>query len=287
MPPTPRAASFLDLNRMEWATSFAPFRRAGKRRCPRFATALARFGVTRNVACLPDGLPICAAIGDSHAALFGHRRLQPGDGKVTFGTGSSIRMTTLRGFIAPERGITTTVAWSINGQPTYAFEGNILVSAAALPWMADLLGLPDVQALTDLAPAPTRGPALSPPCRSWRAYWAADARALFSGITFTTSAPDGARRHRTAWRFRFMTSLRPCRRSRPPAWPALRRWRSQPEPFLMQCVADMLDHPLIQCDAPEASALGAAYLAGLTLGSGPTWPPSPPAPGGNLLPPRR
>ena len=39
--------------------------------------------------------------------------------------------------------------------------------------------------------------------------------------------------------------------------------------FLMQCVADTLHHPLIQCDAPEASALGAAWLAGLTLG---LWP---------------
>ena len=60
-------------------------------------------------------------------------------------------MTTLPRFIAPERGITTTIAWSIDGQPTYAFEGNILVSAAALPWMVEMLGLPDVQALTDLA----------------------------------------------------------------------------------------------------------------------------------------
>ena len=39
--------------------------------------------------------------------------------------------------------------------------------------------------------------------------------------------------------------------------------------FLMQCVADTLDHPLVQCDAPEVSALGTAYLAGLTLG---VWP---------------
>lgn len=55
----------------------------------------------------------------------------------------------------------------------------------------------------------------------------------------------------------------------------------------MQCVADMLDHPLIQCDAPEASALGAAYLAGLTLGVWPDLAAIAALPrSGNLLPPR-
>ena len=73
------------------------------------------FGTTQGVPGLPDGIPVRAAIGDSHAALFGHGAFRPGDGKVTFGTGSSI-MTTLPEFIAPERGITTTIAWRIGGR---------------------------------------------------------------------------------------------------------------------------------------------------------------------------
>ncbi len=59
---------------------------------------------------------------------------------MTFGTGSSVT-TTLPCFITPQNGITTTVAWRIAGVPTFAFEGNILVSAASLPWMAGILGL--------------------------------------------------------------------------------------------------------------------------------------------------
>ena len=123
-----------DLKRQVWSDELCALFGVPRAALPEVRDSSARFGETRNVPGLPDGIPICSAIGDSHAALFGHGAFNPGDGKVTFGTGSSI-MTTLPRFVAPERGITTTIAWSIAGQPTYAFEGNILVSAAALPWM--------------------------------------------------------------------------------------------------------------------------------------------------------
>ena len=108
------------------------------------------FTHTSGVPGLPDGIPVASAIGDSHAALFGHGAYGLGDGKVTFGTGSSV-MTTMPEFVVPPRGVTTTIAWSCNGKPTYAFEGNILVSASILPWTAELLGQKDVTELLDLA----------------------------------------------------------------------------------------------------------------------------------------
>ncbi|MGO8586748.1 glycerol kinase, partial [Rhizobium ruizarguesonis] len=83
-----------------------------------------------------------------------HGAFKPGDGKVTFGTCSSV-MTTLPRFIPPRNGVTTTFAWRLHGKPTFAFEGNILVFAASLPWMAGILGLSDVAALVELAPSPT------------------------------------------------------------------------------------------------------------------------------------
>ena len=96
------------------------------------------FGTTKGVALLKDGIPIAAAIGDSHAALFGHGAHSPGDGKVTFGTGSSV-MTTIQNFMRPPKGITTTIAWSLNGIPTFALEGNILVSAFAAPVVVGII----------------------------------------------------------------------------------------------------------------------------------------------------
>ncbi len=101
----------------------------------------APLATTRGIPGLPDGTPIASAIGDSHAALFSHGAFTPGDGKVTFGTGSSV-MATIPAFQPPPDGLTTTIAWSLNGQPTYAFEGNILVSAAILPWTASFWACP-------------------------------------------------------------------------------------------------------------------------------------------------
>lgn len=260
-----------DLNRQVWSDELCDLFGVPKSALPEVRDSAAHFGVTRNVPGLRDGIPIASAIGDSHAALFGHGAFEPGDGKVTFGTGSSI-MTTLPRFIAPEQGITTTIAWSIAGKPTYAFEGNILVSAASLPWMAEMLGLTDVQALTELAAtAEPEGPGFVPAFVGLGApYWHADARALFSGITFNTTRAQMARAVTDSIAFQVHDVFKAMSSQSPTA---LGRLYADGGPsrndFLMQCVADMLNHAIIQCDAPEASALGAAYLAGLSLG---IWP---------------
>lgn len=257
-----------DLGRQEWSDELCALFGVPKAALPEVRDSASRFGETKGVAGLRDGIPICAAIGDSHAALFGHRAFNSGDGKVTFGTGSSIMMA-LPEFIAPQQGITTTIAWSIDGRPTYAFEGNILVSAAALPWMADMLGLPDVQALTELAmTAAPGGPGFVPAFVGLGSpYWQADARALFSNITFNTTRAQMARAVTDSMAFQVHDVLAAMMAQSPaPLGRLYADGGPSKNTFLMQCVSDMIAHPLIQCEAPEASALGAAYLAGLTLG---------------------
>ncbi|NKN35915.1 glycerol kinase [Agrobacterium sp. a22-2] len=257
-----------DLTRQVWSDDLCDLFGVPEAALPQVRDSAALFGETRNVSGLADGIPIAAAIGDSHAALFGHGAFNPGDGKVTFGTGSSI-MTTLPRFIAPELGITTTIAWSIDGKPTYAFEGNILVSAAALPWMVEILGLPDVQALVDLAAtAAPSGPGFVPAFVGLGApHWHADARALFSGITFNTTRAQMARAVTDSMAFQVHDVFKAMSAQSPtPLGRLYADGGPSQNTFLMQCVADTLGHELFQCDAPEASALGAAYLAGLSLG---------------------
>lgn len=261
-------SQLLDLNKKAWSDELCDLFGVPKAFLPEVRDSASRFGETLGVPGLPDGIPVAAAIGDSHAALFGHGAFAPGDGKVTFGTGSSI-MTTLPHFIAPRNGITTTIAWSLDGQPTYAFEGNILVSAASLPWMADILGLPDVQALIDLAEtAEPQGPGFVPAFVGLGApHWHADARALFSGITFNTTRAQMARAVTDSIAFQVHDVFKAMAAQSPtPLGRLFVDGGPSKNTFLMQCVADMLAHPVIQCDAAEASALGAAYLAGLTLG---------------------
>ena len=257
-----------DLNRRCWSDELCALFGVPMDYLPQVYDSAAHFGATRNVKVLPDGIPVCSAIGDSHAALFGHGAYTPGDSKVTFGTGSSI-MTTLPAYIAPKNGITTTIAWSIGGKPTYAFEGNILVSAAALPWMVNLLGLPDVQALTDLAAtAEPNGPGFVPAFVGIGApHWQADARALFCGINFNTTRAQMARAVTDSMAFQVHDVFAAMAAQSPtPLGRLFADGGPSQNHFLMQCVSDTLNHHLIVCDAPEASALGAAYLAGMTLG---------------------
>lgn len=258
----------LDLNRQIWSEELCALFGIDIDALPDVRDSSGDFGVTLNVAGIKDGTPILAAIGDSHAALFGHGAFHPGDGKVTFGTGSSV-MTTLPHFIAPQNGITTTVAWRLAGKPTFAFEGNILVSASSLPWMVDILGLPDVAALVDLAAtAEPGGPGFVPAFVGLGApYWDSDSRALFSQINFSTTRAQMARAVTDSIAFQVHDVFAAMAQQSPTGFGRLfvDGGPSQNR-FLMQCVADMLEHPVIQRDAPEASALGAAYLAGLALG---------------------
>ncbi|MGO7017444.1 FGGY family carbohydrate kinase [Rhizobium leguminosarum] len=261
-------SQLFDLQEQSWSEELGEIFGVDIALLPEVLDSSADFGRTQGLPGVPDGTPIMAVIGDSHAALFGHGAFKPGDGKVTFGTGSSV-MTTLPRFIPPLNGVTTTVAWRLNGKPTFAFEGNILVCAASLPWMAGILGLSDVAALVELAAsAEPGGPGFVPAFVGLGApYWNSDARALFSQINFNTTRAQMARSVTDSIAFQVHDVIAAMRAQSGGELGALYvDGGPSQNRFLMQCVSNLIEHPVIQCEAPEASALGAAYLAGLSLG---------------------
>ncbi len=261
----------MDLKRLVWSDELCTLFGVDINALPDVRDSSGEFGVTKDVPGIKDGTPILAAIGDSHAALFGHGAFNPGDGKVTFGTGSSV-MTTLPHFIAPKQGITTTVAWQLAARRPSRSKAIFWSLPASLPWMADILGLPDVATLVELAStAAPGGPGFVPAFVGLGApHWDSDCRALFSQINFSTSRAQMARAVTDSIAFQVHDVFATMGAQSPTGFGRLfvDGGPSQSR-FLMQCVADMLDHPIIQRDAPEASALGAAYLAGLALGM---WP---------------
>ncbi|MBY3483717.1 FGGY family carbohydrate kinase [Rhizobium laguerreae] len=261
-------SQLFDLREQRWSEELGEIFDVDIALLPEVLDSSADFGRTQGLPGVPDGTPIMAVIGDSHAALFGHGAFKPGDGKVTFGTGSSV-MTTLPRFIPPRNGVTTTVAWRLHGKPTFAFEGNILVCAASLPWMAGILGLSDVAALVELAAsAEPGGPGFVPAFVGLGApYWNSDARALFSQINFNTTRAQMARSVTDSIAFQVHDVIAAMRAQSGGELGALYvDGGPSQNRFLMQCVSNLIEHPVIQCEAPEASALGAAYLAGLSLG---------------------
>src|SRR5207244_1010165 len=90
------------------------------------------FGITTANGRLPAGVPIASMIGDSHAALFGQAGFLPGAVKATYGTGSSL-MTPTPAPVLSKHGLSTTIAWALDhDHVTYALEGNITATGAAV-----------------------------------------------------------------------------------------------------------------------------------------------------------
>ncbi|RMG38689.1 MAG: glycerol kinase [Methanobacteriota archaeon] len=86
-------------------------------------------------------VPITGVLGDQQAALFGHGAFETGNIKCTYGTGNFVLMNTGSTPVSSNKGLLTTVGWQIENKLTYALEGSVFVTGAALLWLRDKLGL--------------------------------------------------------------------------------------------------------------------------------------------------
>lgn len=144
---------------------------------------------------LPDGVPIHAMLGDSHASLFAHGSAAPGTVKVTLGTGSSL-MCPLDERRTSAFGLSSTIAWSAGGALVHALEGNIAVSGHAAAFGAEMLGLAGPEALTALAATVDHsdGVAFVPALAGMGApHWDDGARGLICGLSLSTRPAHIAR----------------------------------------------------------------------------------------------
>jgi glycerol kinase len=227
------------------------------------------FGMTSTVGHLPAGIPIASLIGDSHAALFGQAGFQPGSIKATYGTGSSL-MTPTSAPVMSGRGLSTTIAWA-RDQVMYALEGNITVTGAAVQWFGEFLGLPDPAAGVAALAAQvndTDGVYLVPAFVGLGApYWDDMARGLITGLTRSTKAEHLARAalEAIAYQVRDVFDVMQAEAGAK-LDTLLADGGATRNEFLMQFQADVIGCPVLRSLSPDVSALGAAYLAGLTVG---------------------
>jgi len=260
----------LNLKSGHWDDELCSLFKVPKHVLPEVENSKHLFGHSSQVPGLPDGIPITSAIGDSHAALFGHAAFEPGEAKATFGTGSSVMMLTDE-FNEPTNGMTTTIAWSIDDQISYALEGNILVSASLFPWVAELMGLEgDVDKLMQLAASVQNSnnvvvvPALT---GLGAPHWAPQARGIISGLNFAATPAHVAHAAALSMPLQVVDIFDAMHKQTKShskqiyvdGGPTTNR-------FLMQSLADLLAQPVCISKAPELSALGAGMLAGLQIG---------------------
>ena len=84
-----------------------------------------------------EGTPISGSAGDQAAALFGQGCFKPGQAKNTYGTGCFTLLNTGAESVRSSRGLLTSVAWSLNGETTYALEGSAFNAGSAIQWLRD------------------------------------------------------------------------------------------------------------------------------------------------------
>lgn len=139
----------LNLHRGEWDEEMLTLFGIPRAALPEIKPSSGLFGYTKGLAAIPDGIPVMAMIGDSHAALFGHALGEAGCVKATYGTGSSV-MAPVKSAQCDIAALATTVAWHDGDQLVWGLEGNIPHTGDAVAWMADSTGLSELSA-ADLA----------------------------------------------------------------------------------------------------------------------------------------
>ncbi len=223
------------------------------------------FGVTRDVPGLPDGVPVLAVLADSHAALLGQGCTVPGRLKATYGTGTSV-MTPAPGLATDDSGVSSTLAW-LTEAPTYAREGNILASGAALAWTGRLLGL-DVPALLELAASvpDSGGVTLLPSFTGLGApHWRRGLRAAITQLDAGSGRAQVARAAVDAVAQQVCDVVEVVDAD-VPVGTVRADGGATASQLLMQSQADLLGCPVEVADVPEVSAYGAAVLGWRRLG---------------------
>jgi glycerol kinase len=258
-----------DIHQQIWSDELCGLFDVPKSILPSVEDSDASFGAVKNVDRSIEGVPVRAMMGDSHAALFGHGIRSPGAVKATYGTGSSL-MTLIEKPVRSRSGLSTTVAWRRATKVAYALEGNISVSAQAAAWMVELMGLPDVAALTELAAKAGGDDAVCfvPALAGLGApHWKDRARAALTGMSLATSRSDVARATLEAIALQIcdVFSAMESDLGAPLARLSVDGGATQND-LLMQFQADLLGRPVQRLKILELSAFGAGMLAGAVSG---------------------
>ncbi|WNK19087.1 glycerol kinase GlpK [Halomonas piscis] len=216
-------------------------------------------------------LPIAGVAGDQQAALIGQACFSPGMAKSTYGTGCFMVVNTGEEPARSRNRLLTTVAYRLNGVPTFAMEGSIFVAGATMQWLRDGLRLFEDAAETEaLARRTRRGHSvyLVPAFTGLGApYWDPKARGAIFGLTRDTGIAEIVTAGLQAVCYQ-TRDLQRCMHDDMRAPPGTLRVDGGmvSNSWVMQFLADMLG---VQVDRPEVletTALGAAFLAGLRLG---------------------
>lgn len=216
-------------------------------------------------------LPIAGVAGDQQASLFGQACFSVGEVKNTYGTGGFLLMNTGDKCVDSDSGLLTTIAWGLDGTITYALEGSIFVSGAAIQWLRDKLQIIDNAAETEeiaRSIPDTDGVYMVPAFSGLGApYWDPYAKAAIVGVTQGTERSHIIRATLESLAYQTVAVMKAMQRDAGITIAGLKvDGGASANDFLLEFQSGLLGMPLDRPSCVETTALGAAYLAGIGAG---------------------
>ena len=230
------------------------------------------YGYTLRKGAFGGRVPVCGDLGDQQAALFGQTCYDIGEAKNTYGTGCFMLLNTGEQIVPSQSGLLTTVAYSLApGRATYALEGSIAITGAAVQWLRDNMGLIQHAAETETIAQSVEdsGGCYFVPAFSglFAPYWDMYARGVIVGLTRYVNKAHIVRATLEAIGYQTRDVMEAMRADSGIGLTTLKvDGGATVNNFLMQLQADILGVPVVRPTVNETTALGAAYAAGLATG---------------------
>ena len=258
----------------QWDDNLLAALRIPKSLLPEVLPSAADFGKTASDV-LGDEIAIGGVAGDQQSALFGQACFKAGMAKNTYGTGCFMLMHTGGQFQTSANGLLTTSAAQASATPQFALEGSVFVGGAVVQWLRDGLRAIEhsgqVQQLAESVPD-SGGVMMVPAFTGLGApYWDADARGTITGLTRGSTIAHIARAALESIAYQSAALLQAMSRDAihnggSPVSELRMDGGACVNNLLMQFQADLLGIPVVRPACVETTALGAAYLAGLSSG---------------------
>ena len=239
---------------------------------PKIESSSKVYGYTDPSCFLGGEIPIAGNIVDQQAALFGQACFEPGTVKTTYGTGCFMLMNTGDKIVDSKNGLLTTVAWGLEDKMTFALDGGVYITGAAIQWLRDGINIIETAQETEniAKSVPDSGGLYFVPAFVGLAapYWDQYARGMMIGITAGTTKAHIVRATLESIAYQVKENLDVMKKDsgidievmRVDGGPVVNE-------FLMQFQADLLGIPVDVPVITETTALGAAYMAGLAVGA--------------------
>ena len=258
-----------NINSNKWDNEILNLFKVPKNILPEVKNSADNFGVT-NKSITGTPIPINGVVGDQQAATIGQCCFSPGSVKSTYGTGAFVLMNTGSKKIFSKNKLLTTICYRINNKTTYALEGSIFVAGAGVQWLRDKIKFIKKASETEKilkSSISNKGVYLVPAFTGLGApYWNPKSRGILCGLTRDTGPKEIIRAtiesvaYQTYDLFEAMKNdgLRP-KVVKVDGGMVKNNWFSQ---FLSNVINIKVERPQID----EATALGAAFMAGLKIG---------------------